>query len=151
MPSQRNCAYTKKFKIKKLGYPILPVTPTFCSVLCSHRVQFVVEPAAVGCEGAGEDARCVLGVFVLVEFENCLPVGERADDLYLAARVAHRVAHTLTEAVLKSLRLVDDPDAVEQRHLKTVLNAGDGAALEDVVRRYSSAREPGEELAEHIR
>ena len=86
-----------------------------------------------------------------MEFENCLPVGERADDLYLAARVAHRVAHALAEAVLKPLRLVDDPDAVEQRHLETVLHAGDGAALEYVIRRNSCAREPGEELAEHIR
>ena len=86
-----------------------------------------------------------------MEFEYRLSVGERADDLYLAARVAHRIAHTLAKAVLKPLRLVDYPDPVEQRHLKAVLHTGDGAALEYVIRRNSGTGEPSEELAEHLR
>ena len=99
----------------------------------------------------GEDAGHVFRVLGLVELEHRLAVRRQAaDDLDLAAGMAHGVAHGLADAVLAGFGVVHDDDALRNGHLEAALDARDRAALEDVIGGDADAREAAEELAQHL-
>ena len=105
-----------------------------------YAVEVTVQPGVGGGQGAGEDAGEVGVVFALVEFEDGFAAGEAAEDFDFAFGVAHGVADGLAEAVLAGFGSIHDADALLDGDLEALLDAGDGAALEDRGKHSSYSR-----------